>query len=126
MSISSVVVLGGGNTAFAVAANLALGGCRVTLVELPAFRSMIEPIMGTKLIQLDGVANRGLGRLHTVVSDFSTLSSSDLVLLIVPAYGHRAFAEACAPHLRTGQVVVLMPGTLGSLEFARILLQNRA
>jgi opine dehydrogenase len=40
---------------------------------------------------------------------------------MVPAYAHRPFAEACAPHLRRGQVVVLTPGTLGTLEFARIL-----
>src|SRR5262249_1465353 len=42
-------------------------------------------------------------------------------LLIVPAYAHKPFAEACAPYLRSGQVVVLQPGTLGSLEFARIV-----
>jgi opine dehydrogenase len=41
--------------------------------------------------------------------------------VIVPAYAHRAFAEACAPHLRPGHVVVLMPGTLGTLEWARTL-----
>jgi opine dehydrogenase len=38
-------------------------------------------------------------------------------LLIVPAYAHRAFAEACAPHLRDEQTIVLMPGTFGSLEY---------
>jgi opine dehydrogenase len=123
----SVTVLGGGNTAFAVAANLALGGCRVALGELPAFHPMIEPILESQQINLVGVARQGISHLHTVTSDFSeALSFSDLVLLIVPAYGHKAFAEACAPHLRSGQVVVLMPGTLGSLEFAHILLQKRA
>jgi len=123
----SVTILGGGNTAFAVAANLALAGCNVALAELPAFRSMIEPVMDPKHIHLDGVANRGIGRLRAVTTDVSeALAASDLVLLIVPAYGHKAFAEACAPHLRSGQVVVLMPGTLGSLEFAHTLLQKRA
>jgi opine dehydrogenase len=39
----------------------------------------------------------------------------------VPAYAHRRFAEAGAPHLRPGQVVALLPGTLGALEFARHL-----
>jgi opine dehydrogenase len=51
----------------------------------------------------------------------AALAENDLVLLMVPAYAHRPFAEACAPHLRNGQVVVLTPGTLGTLEFARIL-----
>src|SRR5207302_123713 len=41
-------------------------------------------------------------------------------------YAHKPFAEACAAHLRPGQVVVLMPGTLGSLEFARLLRERGA
>src|SRR5262249_43928013 len=53
----------------------------------------------------------------------AAVERNDLLLLIVPAYAHRAFAEACAPYLRRGHVLVLMPGTLGTLEFARILEQ---
>ena len=60
--------------------------------------------------------------MHRVTTNFAEgLEGNELVLLIIPAYGHRAFAKACAPHLRSGQVVVLMPGTLGSLEFANVL-----
>jgi opine dehydrogenase len=51
----------------------------------------------------------------------AALRENDLVLLIVPAYAHRPFAEACAAHVRPGQTVVLMPGTLGTLEFAQIM-----
>ena len=124
---SAVVVLGGGNTAFAVAANLSLQGVGVTLCELPAFQHMLEPIFQTREIALDGVARQGSARLDNVTTDFAVaLAAAELVLLIVPAYGHRAFAEACAPHLRAGQIVVLMPGTLGSLEFAHILRQSSA
>lgn len=122
MPIPSLTVLGGGNTAFAVAANLSLGGCQVTLCELPAFQHMVEPIAASRQITLDGVARRGTTRLHNVTTDFAAaLADNDLVLLIVPAYAHKRFAEACAPHLRSGQVVVLMPGTLGSLEFSRVI-----
>jgi opine dehydrogenase len=118
----SLTVLGGGNTAFAVAANLTLAGGRVTLGELPAFRSMIEPIQATRQITLDGVAHRGTARIHQVTTDFAeALAANDLVLLIVPAYAHKAFAEACAPHLSREHIVVLMPGTLGSLEFVLVV-----
>jgi opine dehydrogenase len=123
---ASLTILGGGNTAFSVAANLTLAGCRVTLCEIPSFRHTVEPIQDTRQITLDGVARRGVARLHKVTTDFAEgLAENDLVLLIIPAYGHKAFAEACAPHLRAGQVVVLMPGTLGSLAFARILWDHR-
>ena len=115
-------MLGGGNTAFAVAANLTFAGAAVTLCELPSFEHTIEPISKSCEIQLDGVAHTGLARLERVTTDFAAaLSDNELALLIIPAYGHRAFAEACAPHLHKVQVVVLMPGTLGSLEFARVL-----
>jgi opine dehydrogenase len=122
MRASSLTILGGGNTAFAVAANLTLAGHAVTLCELPAFRHMVEPILSSRQVRLDGVAHRGTARLHAVTIDFAeALATNDLVLLIVPAYAHRPFAEACAPFLRPGQTLVLLPGTLGSLEFARIL-----
>jgi opine dehydrogenase len=122
MPTFSLTILGGGNTAFAVAANLSLAGYAVTLCEHPAFRSMVDPIMASKQIELGGVAHRETARLHAVTTDFAqALAKNQLVLLIVPAYAHKVFAEACAPHLRPGQVVVLMPGTLGSLEFARIV-----
>lgn len=117
-----VTVLGGGNTAFSVAANLTLRGVQVTLCELAGFESMIAPIRESREIHLAGVAARGVAKVHRVTTDFGeALAFSDLALLIVPAYAHKPFAEACAPHLRPGQTVVLMPGTLGALEFSRIL-----
>src|SRR5262245_46787254 len=120
--MASLTILGGGNTAFAVAANLALADHQVTLVELPAFASMIDPIRESRQITLDGVARHGPAQLHQVTTHFAdVLGHNELILLIVPAYGHRAFAEACAEHIRPDHVIVLMPGTLGSLEFARIL-----
>jgi opine dehydrogenase len=125
MPTSSLTILGGGNTAFAVAANLSLARYRITLCEHPAFRSMIEPIHESKQIELSGVAHPGIARLDEVTTDFAeALAKNNLILLIVPAYAHKAFAELCAPHLRAGQVVVLMPGTLGSLHFARLVREH--
>src|SRR5262249_59609175 len=90
--------------------------------DRPASRQPAEPLLEPRQIALDGVAYRDTARVHAVTTDFAeALAANDLVLLIVPAYAHRPFAEACAPHLRRGQTVVLMPGTLGTLEFARIL-----
>ena len=51
----------------------------------------------------------------------AAVDGADLILLAVPAYAHRPFAEACARHLKAGQIFVLVPGTLGSLEFAQVL-----
>ena len=97
MSVSSLTILGGGNTAFAVAANLTLAGFRVTLCEIPSFRHTVEPLLGSRRIALDGVAYRDTAEIHAVTTDFAeALADNDLVLLIVPAYAHRPFAETCA------------------------------
>lgn len=122
MSVNSLTILGGGNTAFSVAANLTLGGASVTLCELSSFQKTIDPILSSCEIKVTGVACQGIARLEKATTNFSeALSQNNLILLIVPAYGHKAFAKACVPYLRSGQTVVLMPGTLGSLEFMRIL-----
>ena len=118
---SNLTVLGGGNTAFALAADLTLAGHSVRLAELPAMRDTIEPIRESRTIALDGVAHTGEARLAEVTTDIDgAVDGADLVLLSVPAYAHRPFAEACAPHLKAGQVLALAPGTLGSLEFAKV------
>src|SRR5262249_56110824 len=45
-----------------------------------------------------------------------------VVLVAVPASGHAEVARACVPHLRSGQVVLLLPGrTGGALEFRKVL-----
>lgn len=121
-----VTILGGGNTAFATAARLTLRGFDVALCELPEFRGAVEPILKDRTIHLLGAAEQGAAKLRMVTTNLAeALAFSNTVLLIVPAYAHKAFALACAPHLRPGHTVVLMPGTLGSLEWARILREKR-
>jgi opine dehydrogenase len=118
----SITVLGGGNTAFSAAANLSLKGADVTLYEIPGFEDALDPIKETGIIHLLGVDEQGPAKIPRITPHVEeALQASDLLLLIVPAYAHKPFAEICAPHLRSGQTVVLMPGTLGSLEWAHIL-----
>jgi opine dehydrogenase len=120
--VGGITVVGGGNTAFALAANLALQGHRVTLCEHPEFRRAVDAIMGSAEIQLTGEGQLGTARLEQVTTEFGqAIPVNDLVLVAVPAYAHLAIAKACGEHLRPGQTVVLLPGTLGSFEFARTL-----
>ncbi len=122
MTLKTVTVLGGGNTAFAVAANLSLKGFEITLYEIPEFRESLDPVADDGIIHLLGAGGQGPARIHRITTDIEeALESPDVILLIVPAYAHKPFAEVCAPHLRPGQTIVIMPGTLGTLEWARIL-----
>jgi opine dehydrogenase len=119
--MKALTVLGGGNTAFAVAANLALRGYEVTLCEHPAFAWTLDPIAATGAIKLVGTAEQGTVKLHQITTDAQVGLQNDLLLLVVPAYAHKPFAEFCAPHLRDGHMVVITPGTFGALEFAQVV-----
>jgi len=127
MADNSITVLGGGNTAFGIAANLTLRGYEITLYEVPEFSDTLEPLKGNRGITLNGVAEVGEARIHKTTTDIAeALGASRLVLIAVPAYAHKPFAQVCADHVRDGQMLVVMPGTLGSLEFARIFREKGA
>lgn len=113
-----VAVLGGGNTGFALAANLALRDYVVTLWEIPAHADTLAPLYDGRGIRLTGVAEGGIAQLHAATTDIAaTLATNDVLLVPVPSYAHRSFAAAIVPHLRPGHVVVLLPGNLGALAF---------
>ena len=116
-----IAVLGGGNGGHAVAANLSLAGFRVNFLELPQFASSFERVLRTKEIRIEGVSIDGVAKLNTATTDIQqALMDTEIIFVVTPAFGHKAMAEACAPFVQDGQIIVLMPGSGGSLEFARI------
>lgn len=119
-----VCVIGGGNGAVTMAADLTLRGWQVCLWDFPAFSSgTISAIRQRGGIELVG-AREGFAVLHPgqLPSDVGeALEGADLVMIIVPAYGHATAARTCAPFLRPGQTVVVGPSTGGALEVWREL-----
>ena len=126
----SIAVLGGGNGAFITAADLKLRGHRVAICEAPELQSNIEGILESRSIELQIVGNPGLhgglARLDTVTTSAEeAVAGAEVVLMVIPAFGQKRFAEMCAPHLKDGQIVVLTPGNFGgAIEFAQILSKN--
>jgi opine dehydrogenase len=117
-----ITVLGGGNTAFSMAANLALAGCEVLLWEHPDFAQTIAPIRESQTIDLDGVARTGPAHLAAVTTDAAAaLAWSETLICSVPSYAHEPFLEQLLPHLNQGHILALLPGNLGALAVARAL-----
>jgi opine dehydrogenase len=119
----SYAVIGAGNGGKAMAAHLALMGFRVTLYNRTPFR--IDAIRLRGGIDLESYPGGpyGFGRLACVTSDLAeALAMANVVMVVVPSSAHADVAAAMAPHLQSGQIVVLHPGrTCGSIEVAQVL-----
>ncbi len=115
-------VIGAGHGGKAIAADLARKRFRVALFNRTPLR--IEEIRTTKEIEIeyeDGTIFRS--HLETVTSNISeAIEGADIIMVVIPASGHKDVAEMLAPHLRSGQIIVLNPGrTGGALQFRQIL-----
>lgn len=117
---TTIAVLGAGHGGQAMAGHLALKGFTVNLFNRTY--DHILPIARLGGIELKG-AVRGFGELNKVTSNIAeAIAGAQLIMVVVPAIGHRYMAETCAPFLEKGQVILLNPGrTFGALEFYNIL-----
>jgi opine dehydrogenase len=115
-------VIGAGHGGKAMAADLAVKGFAVHLYNRTAERISEIALRGEIELEYEDGAHR-LGRLAVVTSDIAeALDGADVIMVVLPASGHRDVARLCAPHLRDGQIVMLNPGrTGGALEFRQIL-----
>ncbi|OGS52197.1 MAG: NADP transhydrogenase subunit alpha [Euryarchaeota archaeon RBG_13_61_15] len=118
-------VLGAGHGGLAMAAHLAVMGFRTRLWNRS--RERIEQVIDRGGIDVEG-AVEGFGTVETATDDIeSALEGADVVMVVVPASGHRYVAEKCASYLRTDQTVVLNPGrTFGALEFLQVLREKKS
>lgn len=116
----SLAVLGGGNGAFSMAADLAIKGFDVRLWS--PYDQEMAPVRENGGIECEGLV-QGHGPIRVATTDMAqAIDGAEFVMVVVPAFAHRAVARACAPHLKDGQTVVLHPGrTAGALEFRATL-----
>jgi opine dehydrogenase len=121
-----IAVLGGGNGGHAIAANLSLAGFKVNFFELLRFAESFEKVLRTKEIQIQGISIDGVAKLNLATTDIQqAIKDAEVIFVITPAFGHKAMAEVCAPFVQDGQIIVLMPGSGGSLEFINIFKQKK-
>jgi opine dehydrogenase len=118
----SVAILGAGNGGLALAGYLAQAGHRVALWNRTPERIAAVAELGGLHLTLPDQSSRVTRIGLATASMASALANARLVLVAVPASGHADVARACAPFLRDGQSVLLVPGrTGGALEFRRVL-----
>jgi opine dehydrogenase len=118
----SVAVLGAGHGGLALAGYLAQHGHRVALWNRSPERIAPVAARGGLRLTLPGEEPAFAPLALATSSLAAAVSGTHRILVAVPASGHAEVARACAPCLRDGQTVLLLPGrTGGALEFRRVL-----
>lgn len=116
-----IAVIGAGHGGLAMAGHLAVMGFPVRLYNRHEER--IWGVMSTGGIEMEGDEVEGFGPVSLATTRIEeAIKGLRLIMVVVPANGHRTIAELCAPHLEDGQIIVLNPGrTFGALEFRQVL-----
>ena len=126
----NVTICGCGSGGLAMAADLAMLGCRVNLYEVPALKANLDPIRAQGGICLTGMpcyGKTGLAPLRLVTDDAEeALAGSELVFINVPTMAVGTFLEHLAPHLSEGQVVVVTTCYFASFRHRELLRRTGA
>ena len=125
-----VAVLGGGACAQTFAAELTLAGYEVRLYELPELApETLGEVLKTHEIELGGkqlnfkwFRRAGVAKVDCVTTEISeALKGAGLVIVAIPAIGHKPFFEKMIPYLEDGQMVSVFPDNFGSLMLRRMM-----
>lgn len=124
MKDSIITVIGAGHGGKAMAAEIAARDFTVRLFNRTY--ENIEAIAergGIELSFWDG--RTAFGEVFATDNIATALEGAKLIMVVVPAFGHRDIAILAAPYLQDGQIIILNPGrTGGALEFRQVLQQN--
>ncbi len=114
----NIAILGGGNGCYAAAADLALAGHSVRLWRRDA--AALQPLIDAGSITLEddgGTRDVPLACASANIGD--VLRGAQLVVIPSPAPAQHDIARAMAPHLESGEGILLPPGPVGSVVMAR-------
>jgi opine dehydrogenase len=112
-----IAVLGGGHGAYAAAADLSEQGHEVWLWRRD--QAAFAPVLNQKTVALTDERGRRDVKLHPTIDIGKAVSGAELVLLPGPATAQLDITRAMTPHLASGQVVFMPPGTFGSFAMAQ-------
>ncbi|MDR3296023.1 MAG: NAD/NADP octopine/nopaline dehydrogenase family protein [Clostridiales Family XIII bacterium] len=117
---NTVAVLGGGNGAHAMAADLCSRGWTVRLYEMPRFKDNIRKVFETQSIEAEGLIN-GTFRLDRVTDDIEeAVDGAKYIIVITPAYAHKDYAILLKGKVSPGQTIITIPGAFAALVYKKV------
>lgn len=116
-----IAVIGAGNGGTAIAGDLTLAGHECRLFEFEEWAGNVTAVAERGGIQVTGVAHTGFAKVALATTDLrAALDGVALIMVATQAVTHTRVAQALAPLVRSGQVIILWPGSGGTLEVRRI------
>jgi opine dehydrogenase len=115
----SFCVIGAGNGGLAMAGYLAVYGFSVNIWTRD--KEKMEALANAGGIEVEGKIE-GFGELNKIDTDFQkSIEGVDIIMVVVPANGHKEIGEKLVKYVKPGQTIVLNPGrTGGALELYNI------
>lgn len=121
--MKKIAVLGGGNGAHTMAADLTIKGYEVTMCEAPEFKEGISKTLERQAIDLiDAWGERHTVKLNLVTTDFEeALKDANYIMMAVPAFATNTFFNRIIPYLEDGQTIIKWSANFSALLFASML-----
>ena len=117
----SITIMGSGNTGLSTALKLKNDGHKVCLYELPEFSESTDSM--DNVFSLTLLSEKINLQIDLITNDAKeALDFSQIIIICVPAYAHKSFAKMLSGLVTKEHVIILMPGTLGSLELKSYLI----
>ena len=122
-----VSVIGSGNAGLTAAYHFTLHGASVCLYGATGFdqpltdieqQGGIEALASFNDVELTYAGKQAIDKVSRDLKE--TLDYADLLVLPVPSFAQEPLFIDMLPHLRDGQIIMLMPGNYGSLVLNRI------
>lgn len=117
----TIAILGGGNGAHTMAADLAMRGYQIRMYEDSAFIGKLSVLRDTLSIKCSGVVE-GVAKIGMLTDNIAeAIDGADYVAVVTPSTAHCALAEKLKGVIKKEQTLLIYPGGFGALEFRKIL-----
>lgn len=109
-----IAIIGAGNGGQSMAGHLSLEGHKVTLYDIDTAK--INKIKNQRGIYLTNFLE-GFAEVEVGLDVENTVRNANVIMVTTTASAHKTVAEELATVIEDGQVILIMPGYWGSMEF---------
>ncbi|MGA2804110.1 MAG: NAD/NADP octopine/nopaline dehydrogenase family protein [Acidimicrobiales bacterium] len=118
-----VAVFGSGAGALSVAADLSLHGREVVMADLPEFAANLAPVRAQGGVRVV-TGGRAIDPVSVLEDPASAVAAAEMLIVVVPQFGHEPWVKALLPHLRANHSLLFMGEGCGALFARPVLVAN--